>query len=177
MKFQILPPSNAEELPCLPEPEGTVLKNHLKQVRLVCHPPKCMLLVRLCCCLVGYNVMLVHLVMVSRQHIPPSPFSKLIPCIISHPSSITLLKKYVGERSVEGPYHLHHMHALMWHCILSSVLILGSSWLCFVFFFHLRYWVLSRYNHHQPLTLHWECAVHFSNEWPLNALLGSLVAS
>ena len=29
---QITEPTNAEELPPLPEPEGTVLKNHLKQV-------------------------------------------------------------------------------------------------------------------------------------------------
>ncbi|ELU16418.1 hypothetical protein CAPTEDRAFT_182066, partial [Capitella teleta] len=36
---KILPPSNADELPPLPEPEGTVLKNHLKQVgkSLYCH--------------------------------------------------------------------------------------------------------------------------------------------
>ena len=30
---KIVPPTNAEDLPAMPEPEITILKNHLKQVK------------------------------------------------------------------------------------------------------------------------------------------------
>lgn len=43
VSLQIIPPASAEDLPALPDPEGTVLKNHLKQVSsptwIPCPPP------------------------------------------------------------------------------------------------------------------------------------------